>query len=132
MASLVIGVVGGTLPGTARNDDSQLARDGDSAPLVLVPLGAPQGVPLLRCLQREVAREARGPARGRHRRVLPVALRLQVVLRSKNEHEAEAVILFTGDDADLAAAAVAAWLSEDLLDLIDVKLGPDDQRPNLN
>lgn len=61
-----------------------------------------------------------------------MALRLKVVLRTRDENEAEAAIVFTGDDADLAAAAVAAWLSEDIVDLLDLRADGRLQRPDLN
>lgn len=61
-----------------------------------------------------------------------MALRLKVIYRPKSETEAEAVILFTGDHAELAAAAVAAWLSEDIVDLLDVRSQSGAQRPDLN
>lgn len=61
-----------------------------------------------------------------------MALRLKVVLRIDTDNKAEAALVFTGDQADLAAAAVAAWLSEDILELLDVRSRPDVQRPDLN
>ena len=61
-----------------------------------------------------------------------MSLRLKVVLRTKDENEAEAALVFIGDDADLAAAAVAAWLSEDIIDLLDLRADGRLQRPDLN
>jgi hypothetical protein len=61
-----------------------------------------------------------------------VSLRLRIILLgSDSPREGTVAIYFTGDHADVAAKAMAEWLSEEIPDLLS-DTGVDYDKPNLN